>query len=152
HLCRGEIPEDEFVTLLGNFRRSSDIDDERYAFLFRNLGNCSGLAGIESTNEKLRAITNELLGALPRDIDIGLGVGVHDRQFRQAQRFEDARRDVDATLTVLTEVRFESGFRQQDTDLQGCAGAAALSVDDSGRRYTARSGGGAGEKAAAGYR
>jgi hypothetical protein len=116
HLRRGEIPEDEFVALLGNFRRSSDIDDERYAFLFRNLGNGSGLARIECTNEDLRAITDELLGALARNIDIGLGVGVDDCQFGQAQRFEDARCDIDATLTVLTDARFESGFRQQDTD------------------------------------
>src|SRR5262249_26798552 len=134
HLRRGEIPEDEFVTLLGNLRRSSDIDDERYALLFRNLGNGSGLAGIECTDEKLRAIIDELLGALARDIDAGLGVGVDDCQFRQAQRFEDARCDIDATLTVLTDARLESGFRHQDTDLQGWGGAAAWSVDDSGRR------------------
>jgi hypothetical protein len=83
HLRRGEIPEDEFVALLGNFRRSSDIDDERYAFLFRNLGNGSGLARIECTNEDLRAITDELLGALARNIDIGLGVGVDDCRRRR---------------------------------------------------------------------
>src|SRR5262245_26607584 len=88
------------------------------------------------SNAPMRSCTiiDELLGALARDIDAGLGVGVDDCQFRQAQRFEDARCDIDATLTVLTDARFESGFRQQDTDLQGCVGAAALSADDSGRR------------------
>jgi hypothetical protein len=46
---------------------------------------CGGLAGIESADQELRTVIDQLFRALARDIDVGFGIAVHDRKFRQAQ-------------------------------------------------------------------
>ena len=61
--CR-KVPEHEFVALLGDVGRRSDIDDERHAFLFGDLGNRGGLAGIECADQELRAFANKLFSVL----------------------------------------------------------------------------------------
>jgi hypothetical protein len=117
HWRSGKIAKYELVTLLGNVGRCRNIDNERDALLLGDLRNRGGLTGIERADQKLRTIIDELLGALARDVDIGFRVGVHHREFRQAQRFENARRDFDPALTVLTDAGFEPRPRQQDANL-----------------------------------
>ena len=136
HRRGGEIPEDEFVALLGDFRRRGDIDDERNALLFGDLGDRGGLAGIEGADQELGAVADQLFGVFARGVDVRFGVAVHDRQIRQAERFEDRGGDVDAALAVLADARFKTGPRQQHADLE----RSTLCTHDS--RRSDRGGGG----------
>ena len=77
-----EIAEHELVALLGDRRRGRDVDDERNALLLGDLRDRGGLAGIEGADQELRAVVDQLLGARARDLDVGLGVGVHDLRGR----------------------------------------------------------------------
>ena len=58
---------------------------KRNALLLGDLRDRGGLAGIEGADQELRAVVDQLLGARARDLDIGLGVGVHDRELGQAE-------------------------------------------------------------------
>src|SRR5262252_1316885 len=56
---------------------------------------------IIGADQELRAVADQLLGPRPRHLDVGLGVGVHDRQLRQPQFLEDRRRQFDTALAIL---------------------------------------------------
>jgi hypothetical protein len=58
HRCGGEIPEHEFVALLGYGRRGGEIDDQRDAPLFGDLGDRGRVAGIEGADQELRTVAN----------------------------------------------------------------------------------------------
>ena len=88
--------------------RRGDIDDERDALLLGDLGDRGGLAGVEGADQELRAVADELFGARARGIDVRFGVGVHDRELRQAERLEDRRRNIDAALTILADAGLRS--------------------------------------------
>ena len=76
------------------------------------------LAGIEGADQELRAVVDQFLGARARDLDVGLGVGIHDRELGQAEVLEDRRRDLDAALAVLADAGLRARARQQHADLQ----------------------------------
>ena len=76
------------------------------------------LAGIEGADQELGAVVDQLLGARARHLDVGLGVGVHDRELGQAEILEDRRRDLDAALAVLPDAGLRARARQQHADLQ----------------------------------
>ena len=134
-----EIAEHELVALLGDRRGGGDVDDERDALLLGHLGNRRGLAGIEGADQELGAVVDQLLGAGARDLHVGLGVGVHDRELGQAELLEDRRRDLDAALAVLADARLRARARQQDADLE----RAALRAQDVERRGAREQSGGA---------
>ena len=114
-----EIAEHELVALLGDRRRRRDIDDERDALLLGHLGDRGALAGIEGADQELRAVVDQLLGARARHLDVGLGVGVHDREIGQAEVLEDRRRDVDAALAVLPDAGLGAGRGSSTPTLSG---------------------------------
>src|SRR5438045_4588813 len=100
-----EVAEYEFVALLGDRRGGGDIDDEGNSFLLRDLRDRAALSGIERTHQELRAIRDQFLGARARDIDIGLGVGVHELQFGQADIFQNRPTQFDTAAAVLADTR-----------------------------------------------
>ena len=55
---------------------------QRNALLLGDLRDRGGLAGIEGADQKLRAVADQLLGAGAGDVDVGLGVAVHDLECR----------------------------------------------------------------------
>src|SRR5262249_5579489 len=127
-----------------------NVDDERNALLLGDLRDGGALTGIESTDEKLRAIVDQFFRARARDLHVGLGVGVHDRQFRHADLLEDGGRELDAALAVLTDARLRAGARQQYADLQR---GALRAQDGEWRRAGEQAGSGGGCcEAAAGQR
>ena len=75
-----EIAEHELVALLGDRRGGRDVDDVGNALLLGDLRDRGALAGVEGADQELRAVRDQLLGARARDLDVGLGVGVHDLQ------------------------------------------------------------------------
>ena len=75
-----EVAEHELVALLGDRRRGGDIDDERDALLLGHLGDRRALAGVEGADQQLRALADQPLGAGAGDLDVDLGVAVHDRE------------------------------------------------------------------------
>ena len=140
-----EVAEHELVALLGDRRSGGDIDDEGNALLLGDLGDRAALAGIEGAHQKLRAVGDQLLGARARDLDVGLGVGVHDLEFGQADALEDRVRELDAAEAVLADAGLGAGARQQHADLE----RRALRADDRRGREHGRDGGGAGQQTAA---
>ena len=82
-----EVSEHELIALLGDSRRSGDIDDKRDALLFCNLGDRGRVAGIERADQELSTITDQFLRASARSIDIRFRIGVHDREIRKAEAF-----------------------------------------------------------------
>ena len=134
-----EIPEHELVALLGDLRRSGDIDDERNALLLGDLGDGGGLPGIEGADQELGAVADQLFRSRARCLHVRLGVAVHDREIGQAHRFEDPRRDIDAALAILADAGLQAGTRQQHADLE----RAALGAHDIERRDAGHQTGGA---------
>ena len=140
-----EVAEHELVALLGDRRRGGDVDDEGNALLLGDLRDRGALAGVEGADQKLRAVGDQLLGARARDLDVGLGVGVHDLQVGQAEVLEDRTGELDAAVAVLADAGLRAGARQQHADLE----RAALRAHDRGRGERG-GGGGAGEQACGG--
>src|SRR5262245_9572726 len=133
HARRREVAKHKLVALLGDLRGGRNIDDVRNALLFRDLGDRSALARIESANQDLRPIADHFLGARARNVDIGLSVAVHYLQRRHAKILEDTWCDVDAALAVLADTRLKARTWQQDTDFQGgVLGAYNIEGGDSG--------------------
>ena len=112
---------------------------KRDALLLGHLGDRRALAGVEGADEQLRALADQPLGARARDLDVGLGVGVHDGEVGQAEVLEDAGGDVDAALAVLADAGLHAGARQQHADLQ----RRALRAADAERSGAGKQSGGA---------
>ncbi len=73
-----EVAEHELVALLGDLRRGGDVDDERHAALLGDLRDRRGVRPSRTApTSTLRAFLDQALGARARDVDVGLGVGVH---------------------------------------------------------------------------
>ncbi len=119
HAGGREVTEHELVALLGDRRGGGDVDDVGDALLLGDLRDGRALPGIEGADQKLRALADQLFGARPRDIDVGLGVGVHDLQRRQAEVLQNSGRDIDATLAVLADAGLVAGAWQQHADFKG---------------------------------
>src|SRR5262249_33276749 len=128
-----EVAKHEFVTLLGDLRRGGDIDDIRNALLLRDLRDGGALARVESTDENLRAIAYELLGARTGNFHLCFRIGIHDLKRRQAELLEKTGRNIDAALTILTDTGLYARAREQYADFQGCClGAHKIQRSDSG--------------------
>jgi hypothetical protein len=130
HRRSRKIPEHELVALLGNRRRRGDIDDQRDTLLLGSLGDGGGLPGIESADQKLRTVPNQLFRPSTRGLDVRFGIGVRNREIGHTQRLQDRRRDVDAQLTTLTDAGLQTGARQLHADFE----RSTLSADDIERR------------------
>ena len=109
--------------------RGRDVDDVGNALLLGDLRDRGALAGVEGADQQLRAVGDQLLGARARDLDVGLGVGIHDLQVGQADILQDRPGQLDAAEAVLADAGLRAGARQQHADLQ----RAALRADDRGR-------------------
>ena len=90
-------------------------------FLFGDLSDHGGLAGIEGTDQEVRALANQLFGVLACDINTRLCIGVHDRYIGQPQRLENLGRDVNAALVILAIAGLEARTRQKHANLQRTA-------------------------------
>ena len=139
HRRGGEISEDEFVALLGDRGRRGDVDNERNAFLLGDLRDRRGLAGIEGADQKLGAVVDQLLGPRPRNLHVGLSVGVHDRELGQDELLEDRGRELDPALAILPDACLRSRARQQNADLQ----RPTLGASEVERRGRSKQSGGA---------
>ena len=100
------------------------------AALLGDLRDRGRLTGIERADQKLGAFVDQLLGLRASDLNVGLGVAVHDLQRWQARILEQAGSDVDAALAILTDAGLEARTRQQHADLQ----RRALRAPDAERR------------------
>jgi hypothetical protein len=69
------------------------------------------------------------LGARARDVDVGLGVGVHDVERRQPEIGEHLDAHLDATVAVLADAGLHARARQQHADAQ----SLRLRADDTER-------------------
>jgi hypothetical protein len=121
-----EVAEHELVALLGDRRRGGDVDDERDAALLGDLGDRRGLAGVERADEELRAFADQALRARAGDVDVRLGIAVHEVERRQAEILQHARCDLNAAVAVLADAGLHARARQQHADLQ----AARLRAHD----------------------
>ena len=140
-----EIAEHELVALLGDRRGGRDVDDVGDALLLGDLRDRGALAGVERADQELRAVRDQLLGARARDLDVGLGVGIHDLQVGQAEILQDRPGSSTPRKQSWPMLGLQAGARQQHADFQ----RAALRAHDRGRGEQ-RCGGGAGEQMTAG--
>src|SRR5262245_11761345 len=113
-----EIAEHELVALLGDRRSGGDVDDERDSLLLGDLRDRRSLPGIEGSDQQLRALVDQLLGPRPRDLHVGLGGGLHDRELWQAEGLENAGRNLHTTVAVLPDAGLSARERQQNADLE----------------------------------
>jgi hypothetical protein len=75
---RGKISKYEFEPLLSDIGRRRHIDDERNTFLFGDLRDGHGLAGIEGSGQQLSAGADQIFSALTRDINIRFRIAIYD--------------------------------------------------------------------------
>ena len=128
HRRGGEIAEHKLVALLGDRRGRGDVDDVRDALLFGDLRDGTALARVEGTDQKLRAVCDQFLGARARNVDIGLCVGVHDLQFGQPNVLKDRTGQLDAAEAILPDAGLIARARQQHADFE----RSALRAQDRG--------------------
>ena len=76
--CGGKVAKSELVTLLGKLWCRGDVDDERHTLLLTHLGNGGGCARIESPDQHLGAIVDQLLGTRAGHVNVGLRIHVHE--------------------------------------------------------------------------
>src|SRR5262249_50504169 len=134
--------------LLGDRRSGGDVDDERDTLLLGDLRDRRGLTGIESADQELRTVIDQFFSPRPRYLHVGLGVGLHDRELRQAEALENAGRNLHTTVAVLPDAGLSARERQQNADLE----RSTLRACEIDRRRRGKQSGGAcaGGKAAAG--
>ena len=89
-----EVAEHELVALLGDRRRGGDVDDEGDTFCSATWAIAAAGAGVESADQQLGAVGDQLLGARARHLDIGLGVGVHQLDVDSEHLSDQAGRNV----------------------------------------------------------
>jgi hypothetical protein len=76
------------------------------------------LAGIERANQKLGTFVDQLFGLRAGDLDVRLGVGIHDLKAGLTDILENAGCDIDAALAILADEGLNARTRQQHTDFQ----------------------------------
>jgi hypothetical protein len=114
--------------LLGDLRRSGDVDDERHATLLGDLRDRSAVPRVERTNQHVRALVDQLLSARARRLGVRLRVRAHDLEIDPEQSFEDFRSEHRSAIAGLTDLRLNARLRKQNPgfELTGCAGEANL--------------------------
>ena len=103
HARGREIAEHELVALLGDGGRRRYVDDERNAFLLGHLGNRRALAGVEGTDQELRAVIDQFFRSRAGHLDVGLGVRIHDGEFRKTAALEDRRCNLHSAIAILAD-------------------------------------------------
>ncbi len=91
---------------------------KRDAALLGDLGDGGGLAGVERADEELRALGDQALGARARDVDVRLGIAVHDVEAGQAELGQHLGRDLDAAMAILADARLHARARQEHAHAQ----------------------------------
>ena len=99
----GKIAKNIFVTLLGDLRRSGDVDDKRHAALLGDLGDGRRGARVERTDQAMRAFLNQFFRSRARGVDVRLGVGIEQFDVDAETLFNDERREIGAFLTRLAD-------------------------------------------------